>query len=492
MELTPQSRSPRSPYHYDTSNTQNLYEYPSPAHSDSRYPSTESIRDLALYSAQMSTASGGGNCGAVPQQLQSSAATNWSAIVQQGSTSRSSNSTPNILSAEYDPFAPFPPTISSSYSHDIYSTHPAEVGIFPVSPVTSSSQRSSFSSAPASDVFHRPGTMHPYTPRVKMEDHPEYIPVPESMILSSAEHSHSLTVSAGSYPGSMEIVYGEQAPGGWSKLEIAPGQELPSLASLPARYHRRSEGHEERATGPHDHRRTPSAIARSRPPRKLTTKEEANFQCQVNGCGKLFSRSYNFKAHMETHDASREYPFPCPIEDCTKKFVRKTDLQRHHQSVHMKQRNHKCDYCGRYFARKDTLRRHMEDGCSKRFDIETVDFRPQSYGSSSGQNSMKTGPRGRPNQPRQPYNPTTTTTTTTTHYSPPQGGPAPSTSRAYGERPDYIPAESGDSPRRAETRIMYSNIPQPLLAPIRPIGKPAFHYTTLHYTTPKQRRDTVL
>ncbi|KAH8816279.1 hypothetical protein F5884DRAFT_216360 [Xylogone sp. PMI_703] len=432
MELTPQSRSPKSPYHYDTSSTQPIYEYPSPAHSDSRYPSTESIRGLGLYSAPMSTASSGGTCGAVPQ-LQSSTATNWSGVVQQGSTSRSSNSTPNILSAEYDPFAPFPSAIPSPYSHDIYSTHPAEVGIYPVSPVTSSSQRSSFSSAPASDIFSRPGTMHSYSSRVKMEEHPEYIPVPESMILSSAEHSHGLTASAGSYPGNIESVYGEPAHGGWPKLEMAPAPELPSLVSLPSRYHRRSEGHEDRAAGPHDHRRTPSTIARTRPPRKLTTKEEANFQCQVNGCGKLFSRSYNFKAHMETHDASREYPFPCPIEDCTKKFVRKTDLQRHHQSVHMKQRNHKCDYCGRYFARKDTLRRHMEDGCSKRFDIETVDFRPQSYGSSSIKAAS-----GRPNPPTHPYH-------APAQYSPPQAGSTPAASRAYGERPEYIAAENGDS-----------------------------------------------
>jgi len=95
---------------------------------------------------------------------------------------------------------------------------------------------------------------------------------------------------------------------------------------------------------------------------------------------------------METHDAAREYPFPCPLENCTKKFVRKTDLQRHHQSVHMKQRNHRCDYCSRFFARKDTLRRHMEDGCAKRFDIGSVEFppeyRPQSY-APSDPNMMK-------------------------------------------------------------------------------------------------------
>lgn len=102
--------------------------------------------------------------------------------------------------------------------------------------------------------------------------------------------------------------------------------------------------------------RAPSRPAR-KPPRRLTTKEDANYQCRVEGCGKLFSRSYNYKAHLETHDDQREYPFPCVVSGCGRRFVRKTDLSRHHQSVHAKERNHECDYCGRLFARKDTLRR---------------------------------------------------------------------------------------------------------------------------------------
>lgn len=98
---------------------------------------------------------------------------------------------------------------------------------------------------------------------------------------------------------------------------------------------------------------------KGRHPRRHTTKEEANYQCNVKGCGKFFSRNYNYKSHMETHDEKREYPFPCQEPDCTKKFVRRTDLQRHHQSVHAKERAHKCDYCGRTFARKDTRRRFV-------------------------------------------------------------------------------------------------------------------------------------
>lgn len=127
-----------------------------------------------------------------------------------------------------------------------------------------------------------------------------------------------------------------------------------------------------------------SRIDRSRRTmRRLTTREEANFQCDFEGCGKLFSRSYNFKSHMETHDEKREYPFPCLETGCSKQFVRKTDLQRHHQSVHIKERNYKCDYCGRLFARKDTLRRHMEDGCARRFDIGIADMGIRDYESGT-------------------------------------------------------------------------------------------------------------
>lgn len=355
MELTPQSTcSPISPNRY-ISDPQPLYEYPSPAQSDSRFRSTESLPGLGLYSCQMSgstveeTNSG--------SEVQPSTATNeWTTTnIQHRNPPRSSQSTPNVLSAEYDPFAPFHPAVSAAYTHDIYSSQTAEVTILPTSPVPSgnTSQRSSFSSAPASEIFTQAGSVHSYTPRIKMEDHPEYVPGNDSMMLSSPQLGHSLLTSASSYPGSLEATF-YQDPG-WSKVEYTSQDQLPSISTLPIPpYDRRSESQDRSPAGSLVHRRGP---VRTRI-RKLTTEEDANFQCHVKGCGKLFGRSYNFKAHMETHDASREYPFPCPLKDCNKKFVRKTDLQRHHQSVHMKQRNHRCDYCSRYFARKDTLRRY--------------------------------------------------------------------------------------------------------------------------------------
>ena len=93
--------------------------------------------------------------------------------------------------------------------------------------------------------------------------------------------------------------------------------------------------------------------------RRRTTAEEATHECAI--CGKLFKRSYNWKSHMETHNPHREYPHPCTAmigtTPCTKKFQRKTDLDRHYDSVHLKTKNHQCTLCGNRFARRDTLRR---------------------------------------------------------------------------------------------------------------------------------------
>lgn len=362
MEMTPQSSgSPTSPFRYN-SNPQPLYEYPSPAQSDSRFRSPDSLPAMGLYSCPLpgSTVEDEGP----GSHVQAPTATNnWpTASINQHIGPRSSQSTPNVLSAEYDPFAPFNPAVSASYSHDIYGAQTAEVPILPASPVPSitASQRSSFSSAPASEIFTQAGSIHSYTPRIKMEDRPEYVTGTEPILMSSPQLDHNLLItSASPYAGSLEAsFYQDQVSMGWSKMEYPTSQDLPSISALPIPpYERRSESQEQPPARPQTQRRVPSTIARTRQPRKLTTKEDANFQCHVKGCGKLFGRSYNFKAHMETHDASREYPFPCPLKDCNKKFVRKTDLQRHHQSVHMKQRNHRCDYCSRYFARKDTLRR---------------------------------------------------------------------------------------------------------------------------------------
>lgn len=359
MDLTPQSsRSSASPFRY-TQTPQPLYEYPSPAQSDSRYRSSDSLPALGIYSCPM-PGSQGEQSEVLHAQCPTSTNSWQTTSLDHHISPRVSQANAGGITTEYDPFASFHPPVTTPYSHDIYATQSAGLTALPASPITSgnSSQRSSFSSAPESEVFTQGSSIDSYTPHIKMEDHSQYISGGDGVIMSSPQIAHNMLVtSANTYPGTLDATfYQDPSSLGWSKVEYQAPQDLPSISTLPIPlYDRRSESQEARA---HEQRRIPSTIVRTRQPRRLTTKEDANFQCHVKGCGKLFGRSYNFKAHMETHDTSREYPFPCPLKDCNKKFVRKTDLQRHHQSVHMKQRNHRCDFCSRFFARKDTLRRY--------------------------------------------------------------------------------------------------------------------------------------
>lgn len=341
MDLTPPpalTRSPSSPANTYCPSERSSLDYPSPGLVEQQY--------------KISSIYGDQSCGVTPPMepetslppLDSMNQHDWNSTTVIHPVS-SASGMPSILSSEYDSFGGYP------YGHDVYHAHPASqahsihtstpppTGSAPRSPAAPS--RTSMPYTPATSV---PGSL---TPRVKMEGGSEYsqsmeashYPSPRSVHTSYASDSGPYTNTSGGY-------LSDNGSATWHKPEFQPvepesfypGPPPPQPSFLDAR-------RQYRVTRPR------------RAPRRLTTKEEANFQCEVKGCGKLFSRSYNFKAHMETHDEKREYPFPCPVNDCNKKFVRKTDLQRHHQSVHMRERNHKCDYCGRMFARKDTLRR---------------------------------------------------------------------------------------------------------------------------------------
>lgn len=259
----------------------------------------------------------------------------------------------HILSAEYDVFA----TYDASYANDVYSGRgPASshqslpVSRSPVSTVRTSSQYPSISSPSrpgtprlqsedmASEFGHGMDISHYPSPTMGNESYSGDVSSHTSLPpLGPPQHANTGYTTEGmlaSWPRPTE--YPAEPDQLYSGSSIQPSLMLPMKRSSP-----RAGGERSR-----------------RAPRRLTTKEDANFQCDIKGCGKFFSRSYNFKAHMETHREKRDYPFPCQNEDCTKRFVRKTDLQRHHQSVHMKERTHGCEYCGRMFARKDTLKRY--------------------------------------------------------------------------------------------------------------------------------------
>ena len=90
----------------------------------------------------------------------------------------------------------------------------------------------------------------------------------------------------------------------------------------------------------------------------------------------------------------------------------------------------------------------MEDGCSKRFDIETVDFRPQSY--NGGDPNARLNPRPEVVQNRLPaYNPSAAQfampsipTGQVPHDTPLTSGPAP----YLEQRHDYMAGTNGQNP----------------------------------------------
>jgi len=338
MDLTPPSltRSPSTPSNTYCPSERSL-DYPSP--------------DLVEQQYKISSIYGDQACSMTPSMeqetslppLDSMGHSDWNhtTLIHPAS---SASPMPSIISGEYETFGSYP------YSHDVYHAHSNHAHAISTStpPPTSASR----SPIPATSRAALSYTSGPLAPRVKMES--EYGQNVDVSHYSSPRSVHTPYHSDnGAYPGTSGGYLSDGGSSGWHKSDyqsVEPSDQFyPGPTSNSA----------QPTSFLQDSRRGYRVARPRRAPRRLTTKEEANFQCEVKGCGKLFSRSYNFKAHMETHDEKREYPFPCTVNDCNKKFVRKTDLQRHHQSVHMRERNHKCDYCSRMFARKDTLRRSV-------------------------------------------------------------------------------------------------------------------------------------
>ncbi|KAL4062872.1 hypothetical protein V8B97DRAFT_1947834 [Scleroderma yunnanense] len=85
-------------------------------------------------------------------------------------------------------------------------------------------------------------------------------------------------------------------------------------------------------------------------------KQEANFLCPVPGCGSTFTRSFNLKGHMRSHNEER--PFQCKWPGCGKGFARQHDCKRHEQ-LHFNYRPFTCEGCHKTFARMDALNRHL-------------------------------------------------------------------------------------------------------------------------------------
>ncbi|WRT66343.1 uncharacterized protein IL334_003298 [Kwoniella shivajii] len=82
------------------------------------------------------------------------------------------------------------------------------------------------------------------------------------------------------------------------------------------------------------------------------------FKCPVPGCGSTFTRHFNLKGHLRSHNDER--PYKCLYDGCPKAvvgFARQHDCKRH-MLLHEGLRPFECEGCGKKFARLDALTRH--------------------------------------------------------------------------------------------------------------------------------------
>lgn len=97
-------------------------------------------------------------------------------------------------------------------------------------------------------------------------------------------------------------------------------------------------------------------------PSSSSDPRETKFACPIPGCGKIFTRKANRRAHMSTHNPDRSRPYVCSL--CPKAYLRSVDLIRHQETIHEKSKKHTCTGCNRYFTRKEGLKKHLEKaGC---------------------------------------------------------------------------------------------------------------------------------
>lgn len=322
MNITAESmRSPISPYDQQSKHS---FSSQRPCYPATPQPEPQSLdqtnRGLGIFECPMPAQSTVQDLPPSPQPSDS-----WSHSSMMDQDYPQASQPPDIFSAAFDPFSGY----SNGANNAMVTTQSPEAPglVFCQTPPSTNmpSHRSSISSSYSpSETYSEHGTQY-YTPRVKEEDSHEWYPAPgNEQVLQRSLTTQGLTpYSNGVSPlgGPPDDFYGKQ-PGDWSKQSSGYPTQFNNLLG--------EEGRSKFNAAP-----VLPSVNRIKKKRQRTTPEEATHECRV--CGKLFKRSYNWKSHMETHNPERKYPHPCTAmvgnQPCTKKFQRKTDLDRHYDSV---------------------------------------------------------------------------------------------------------------------------------------------------------------
>lgn len=339
MEHTPRSlRSPLSPYQHQGGRLTYTYSpsYPTPPQTGSTSLQATPNPGLGLYACSIASSSST-HAGAkgLPPSPQPSELWTQSSMAEQNLPTTSQSMV--IFSEAYDPFSTLHSETSSVCMPTAFTSAPRDAPSLTQSPGlsghTRQSHRSSISSSCApSDVYSQPSSGITFTPKVKMEDSDDWF--------ANSSHAESLLQKTLSpqvlsaiaqepvNPFSRPYYLFESNDGPWDR----------SARHSDSTRHLTERDHNELLSSPDDRRpksdpdqRSVSTAPRMKKKRQRTTPEDATHECRV--CGQLFRRSYNWKSHMDIHNPVRKYPHPCQEPGCQKKFTRKTDLDRHHESV---------------------------------------------------------------------------------------------------------------------------------------------------------------
>lgn len=293
--------------------------YPSPARSD-----TDSINytpeGLGLYNYSMPLHSTGAQSNTLfPPSPQPTEA--WNRLPSEAS--------PSMNDPHGDPWALYEQPISRSplpWNGQFSFSPSGLVGnqrspILPQNPAIS--HRSSLSSSNTLPMYSRSASEAVFTPQVKLEVNSDWPLDPDSQ---DVLRNQPLTVSPERLSTETFPYTFTYASPPMLKYESSPDSGRTFERRRSDRSHsagrRRVSSRKDEVTG---------SVPRQRVRRTPTTRDNANFSCEV--CGKLFQRSYNHKTHLATHDPERPRPNHCQYKGCDREFVRKTDLLRHESSV---------------------------------------------------------------------------------------------------------------------------------------------------------------
>ena len=309
----PAVRSPMSPYERPARHS--LSAHPQrQAYSTSPHPDAMAAnRGLGLYPGTIPTSRAA--TVDIPSSITSETWSSSTMMEPEYSGSHASD----IFSSAFDPFSGF--SASSSVGM-MDSSSPEAPGLeYCQSPPSSNveSHRSSVcSNYETADSYSASGSEYS-TPRIKAEEG-EWYAAPESVIQRTLSTQGPLVYPTTTLSSQSEDLYRTHSQE-WSKQDTTS-------------YINQLQVNPDTRLRPFEVPTIPS-VTRIKKKRQRTTPEEATHECAV--CGKLFKRSYNWKSHMETHNPDRKYPHPCTAmignAQCTKKFQRKTDLDRHYDSV---------------------------------------------------------------------------------------------------------------------------------------------------------------